>query len=568
MTMNPILELARHPAASRWGEVLLHFLWQGTAVAALLAVGLARLRQATAATRYQLACAAMGLMVLLPVATWLVLDGSDWLPSVAGSGGSGTLVATPSGAAPELAAGASILPWRGAVLLIWILGAVGFGVRLIGGWWQARRLTERNVAPLGEPWAGRLRELARRLEVSRPVRLLESGVVSAPLVLGWLRPVILMPVGLVTSLTPGEVDAILAHELAHLRRHDYLVNLGQRVIEALLFYHPAVWWVSERICAERENCCDDLAAQAVGDGRVVARALVALAEREVGIPALALAADGGALGERVRRLLGAESVGGRTGIGRRLLQVAGVGLLVLGGAWAISQAMAPKLFVAIARLRLDAPSTAGEPGRSGGYDPYFIQTEFEVIRSMTVLREVAERYGVAKAVVGAGAPLSPEQATAWLRERLRVAQYRNTSLVEVQVAAGNALLAASLANGVVDVYLDRSRARRAEKGMRERDIMERAAQDRRIEAEEVMAGRLQIEEKLAQLAPSDPARKQLGERVDSMRRDYEARRASYEALAERIRELGLALQTSGGAGEVIDEAVPPLRARRWRLVRD
>jgi uncharacterized protein involved in exopolysaccharide biosynthesis len=216
---------------------------------------------------------------------------------------------------------------------------------------------------------------------------------------------------------------------------------------------------------------------------------------------------------------------------------------------------------------LEAPSVAGEPGKSGSYDPYFIQTEFEVIRSQTVLREVAERFGLAKSAE-AGSPLTPEQATAWLRERLRVTQYHNTSLVEVQVAAGNALLAADLAHGVVDVYLARSRARRSEKGIREREIMERAAQDRRNEAEEVMAGRLQIEEKLAQLAPSDPTRRQLSERVDSMRRDYEARRASYESLAERIRELGLSLQTTGGAGEVIDAAVPPLRARRWRLVRD
>lgn len=566
--MNLILELVRHPAASRWGEVLLHFLWQGTVVAALLAVVLARLRHATATTRYQLACAAMGLMAVLPLATWLILDGSSWLPSTHGSAGSVTRGISPSDAAPELAAEAFNLPWRGSVMLVWILGAVGFGVRLIGGWWQARRLTERNVVPLGEPWAARLRELARRLEVSRPVRLLESGVVSAPLVLGWLRPVILMPVGLVTSLTPGEVDAILAHELAHLRRHDYLVNLGQRVIEALLFYHLAVWWVSERIRAERENCCDDLAAQAVGDGRVVARALVALAEREVGIPALALAADGGALGERVRRLLGAESVGGRTGIGRRLLQVAGVGLLVLGGAWAISQAMAPKLFVAIARLRLDAPSTAGESGKSGGYDPYFIQTEFEVIRSMTVLREVAERYGVAKAVVGAGAPLSPEQATAWLRERVRIAQFRNTSLVEVQFAAEQAQLAADLANGVVQVYLDRTRARHSEKVTKEMAIMERAAQDRRNEAEDVLKGRLQVEHKFAQTAPSDPEHRLLGARVDSLRGEYEARRASYEALAEKIRELGLTLATTPGSGEIIDAAVPPLRARRWRLVQD
>ena len=566
--MNLILELVRKPAAILWAEVLLHFLWQGTAVAALLALTLRRLRHVSAHARYCLACGALALMAGLPGATWLVLvtGGGSGLLALLGAL-FGAVPAIPAVHPLRAQAAAAALPWRGWLMLVWGLGVAAGGLRLAGGWWQAQRLCRRNVTPLDEPWPARLRALSERLGVSRPVQLLESARVTAPLVLGWLKPVILVPVGFVTSLSPDEVDAILAHELAHLRRHDYLVNLCQRLIEALLFYRPAIWWVSERIRIERENCCDDLAAAAVGDGRVVARALVALAERSVGIPALALAADGGALGERVRRLLGAESVGGKTGIGRRLLQVAGVGLLVLGGVWAISQAMAPKLFVAIARLRLDAPSTAGEPGKSGGYDPYFIQTEFEVIRSQTVLREVADRFGLAKSTE-AGSPLTPEQATAWLRERVRITQIRNTSLVEVQVAAGNAELAASLANGVVDVYLARSRARRLDQGAREREIMERAAQQRRSEAEKVMVHRLEIEGRLAQLAPSDPERKLIGERVDSLRRDYEAGRASYEALAERIRGLDLALQTAGGAGVVIDKAVPPPRARRWRPVRD
>src|SRR5438034_11106483 len=103
-----------------------------------------------------------------------------------------------------------------------------------------------------------LERLAARLRVSRPVRVLESAIVQVPAVLGWVRPVILLPASALTGLTPLQLDALLAHELAHVRRYDYLVNLIQSVIETLLFYHPAVWWISGRMRQEREHCCDDL----------------------------------------------------------------------------------------------------------------------------------------------------------------------------------------------------------------------------------------------------------------------------------------------------------------------
>ena len=137
----------------------------------------------------------------------------------------------------------------------------------------------------------------------RPVRLLESAEIGTPVVLGWLKPVVLLPVGLVVGVSPAHVEALLAHEFAHLRRHDYLVNVLQRIIESLLFYHPAVWWISRRIRVEREICCDDLAAQALGDRRVLADALVTLAEREAVESGWVLAATGGSLTERVQRLL-------------------------------------------------------------------------------------------------------------------------------------------------------------------------------------------------------------------------------------------------------------------------
>lgn len=566
--MNLLLELVRNPAASVLSEVLLHSLWQGTAVAALLALALMLLRDAKANIRYTLACAALALMVALPLGTWLFLSqGGGFVdgPPVVSVFGGGVSAANQ---APSAAVDAVLLPWRGWLMIAWLAGVVGFGLRLAGGWWQTQRLLRRDVTPLGEPWTGRLIALSRRLGVARRVRLLESARVTAPLVFGWLKPVILVPVGFVSSLSLGEVDAILAHELAHLRRHDYVVNLLQRLIEALLFYHPAVWWVSERIRIERENCCDDLAASAVGDGRVVAQALVALAERSVGIPALALAADGGALGDRVRRLLGVQTEAGSTALGPKLIRIVGLLLLVAAGIWVVPQLFAPKLYVATARLKLNAPLARHEAGGPAPFDPYFLQTEFEVIRSGAVLRNVVELQGLAKVWSDGGVPLTPETAAGRLRERVRVAQYRNTSLVEVQVADAEAGRAAGLANAVVEAYLDRSRARRSEKGLQERDIMERSVQERRNEAEEIMAQQLKLQDQVSRLKINDPEHKQLSQRLDHLRREYEFRRASYESLVEKGRELGLSLATAADIGEVIDRAEPPLKARRWRPVRD
>ena len=151
----------------------------------------------------------------------------------------------------------------------------------------------------------------RRLHIGRAVRLLESTSVSVPTVIGWLRPVVLLPASAMAGLAPNQMEAILAHELAHIRRHDYIVNLFQTVVETLLFYHPAVWWLSRRIRAERENCCDDLAVSLCGDPVAYAAALAELEGLRSTTGDLVLAATGGSLLQRVRRLLGVPTHAGR-----------------------------------------------------------------------------------------------------------------------------------------------------------------------------------------------------------------------------------------------------------------
>ncbi|RZK50990.1 MAG: M56 family metallopeptidase, partial [Hymenobacter sp.] len=191
----------------------------------------------------------------------------------------------------------------------WLLGLLVMSGRFAGGLLVASRLRRVGVQAVGADWQRRLAALAARAGLRQPVALLESARVRGPLVLGHLRPVILLPLGALAGLPPALLEALLAHELAHIVRRDYVLNLAISVVEVLFFYHPAVWFMANCLRAERENCCDDQAAALCGGDRLrVARALAALAELEatLQVPQLALAAAGtggrGSLLARVRRL--------------------------------------------------------------------------------------------------------------------------------------------------------------------------------------------------------------------------------------------------------------------------
>jgi GWxTD domain-containing protein len=190
------------------------------------------------------------------------------------------------------------------VLAVWLVGVVLLFVRLGIGLVIAQRMMSAATQPPPRDLLHVFHRLAHRIEVSRPIRLLHSTLVQVPTVIGWLRPVVLIPLGCLSGLSPSQVEAILAHELAHILRRDYLVSILQSIVEALLFYHPAVWWVSRHIRREREHCCDDLVVQYTGDALAYARALSLLEEHRSALPAIALGANGGILTMRIKRLLG------------------------------------------------------------------------------------------------------------------------------------------------------------------------------------------------------------------------------------------------------------------------
>ena len=190
----------------------------------------------------------------------------------------------------------------------WLAGVLFFQLRTVVRWMAARRLRTRGTCVAPAHWQRLLSALSVRLRISRPVALLESSLAKIPSVIGHLRPAILIPAGLLASMPPDQIEAILLHELAHIRRNDYLVNLLQNVAEGLLFYHPAIWWISGIIRIEREHCCDDAAVMTGSGGAYeYAMALAALEQSRWGSSDItATAATGGNLVHRVRRLLNPE----------------------------------------------------------------------------------------------------------------------------------------------------------------------------------------------------------------------------------------------------------------------
>lgn len=285
-------------------QALLHFLWQGVLIGAGAALALRALRGARPQARYAVACAALLACLIAPIAT-LFAQLAPSLPAAVG----GLSLDAPrvTAFAPEGLLGVSQLtaspPW---IVLLWALGACAVAARMALGLIWIRGLSAIADEALAESWQRQLDALARRFDLRRRVTLRIVDGLDTPAAFGGWRPVVLLPAALLTRLPTELIEALLAHELAHIRRHDYLVNLAQVVVEALLFYHPVVWWLSHRIRIEREEVADRLAADCACPPRRLACALSALSElqAEHGAPRLAQAARGGSLFGRVERLLG------------------------------------------------------------------------------------------------------------------------------------------------------------------------------------------------------------------------------------------------------------------------
>ena len=334
------------------GWTLLHFVWQGAALAAIFAVANTICRQAT--TRYALAVITLVLMMAAPTITFTELTqqkdpavryGAQGASASAEKPVQGVSVAArPSAPAPETPAS------HPAVILFveaWFLGVVLLSLRTAGGLFLIERMRRKELRPVGRELYLKCIALQLKMGFERVIRYCECDRLDAPAAFGWIRPVVLLPVRALSGLTEDQIEAVIAHELAHIRRLDCFVNLFQIAVETLLFYHPAVWWVSQRIRTEREHCCDDEAVALCGDAVNYARALTLMEEWRTA-PSLMMAANRSPLSQRVVRILGLDGPTAK-------FRVAGmaVGVVCLAGAM-----LAGNAFLGVAHAALGSKASS------------------------------------------------------------------------------------------------------------------------------------------------------------------------------------------------------------------
>jgi beta-lactamase regulating signal transducer with metallopeptidase domain len=331
---------AREVVALGW--TLLHFCWQSTAIAAVYAVIDRCALRASSAVRYGIALGVLASLPLVAVATFVEqeqlvshvrIEQQEFAGSQLGAMHAALIEQLPA-AAPTVGNSelwivqhaSLLLPWMDGV---WLAGVLLLGLRAAGGWWELRALQQRARAMVPQDLRVSFDKLARRYQLSRRVVLQVSDEVISPMVFGVWRTVVLVPLSAVMSLPREQLEAVLAHELAHVRRWDYLCNLLQTSVECLFFFQPAVWWVSGRAREFREVCCDEVAAKACADPVVYAEALLHMEEQRAQHMRLAMALHGneGTLLNRVRRVMGEKAMEQKSMSGVR---VAVVGMVLMG----------------------------------------------------------------------------------------------------------------------------------------------------------------------------------------------------------------------------------------------
>ena len=315
------------------GWTLIHFCWQATAIALLYRLADAALSRAHSHVRYVTALVAL-LSMLAAAGVTLAWESTRsagerasrtaWpdTQDVASLGSSAPVTSAGEAAATSYDPGTPILiaarnaalaelrhdmrsaiPWLDAM---WLLGVLCLSARTVGGWWLIQRLRTTSLARVPAYAQESFSRLSLRFGIRRPIDLRISARISGPLAMGIWHSVVLLPVSALTSLTPEQLEVVLAHELAHIRRADYLWNMLQTMIETLFFFHPAVWWVSRNLREQRELCCDDAALACCSDPLTYATALLRLEEERNSRLRLAMALDGhqsGGLRARISRIL-------------------------------------------------------------------------------------------------------------------------------------------------------------------------------------------------------------------------------------------------------------------------
>ncbi len=306
------------------GWTLLNSLWQIGLTTLILFSALRILKDYSANARYLASISALILSLILPVATFVYIS-NDSQPAVKTINQSPTIQknqspiqiteseiiketspTSPVTSIDKTGSSSSSLniPFLPILVSFWLIGVLLFSIRLIGGVWTVHLYKTRQVSAVETHWQEKFDELCESLEIRQKVRFLQSKLVEIPVVIGWLKPVVLVPASAFLQILPKELETILIHELTHIKRHDYLINFVQSLVEILFFYHPCVWWISSQIRTEREFAVDEFVSQMFETERFIyAAALANLEESRTTTPILAMAADGGNLMKRIEKIL-------------------------------------------------------------------------------------------------------------------------------------------------------------------------------------------------------------------------------------------------------------------------
>lgn len=322
--MNFIHKFLSEQILQSLGWTFIHSLWQGAIVALILSLTLPGLKKRAASVRYALAVFSLAALFILSAMTFAHYYTS--FSDIDNTAIAGTIPAPDeallsAGGLNSTANDAALTTTEGKagflqevtgyftlhfplVVSLWFLGIFLFLAKMLGGLIYSERIKYAGTTPFPESWSSKITELKSRMNINRPIKLIGSCLASVPMVIGYFKPVVLIPFAALSGIPRDQLEAIIAHELAHIRRNDFLVNIFQSVIESIFFYHPAVWWISRIIRREREHCCDDLAVSVCEESVVYAKALANLQERcdEAPFYSVAMASNRYSLLSRIRRL--------------------------------------------------------------------------------------------------------------------------------------------------------------------------------------------------------------------------------------------------------------------------
>lgn len=305
MELSDIKEIAGYVVKALC-NTLVHSLWQGLLLAAVAGLIVICTRKSTPTRRYNLLIASLVLFTCTITYTFIIQLQEVQVyrtmvfikPHQLGDNTADVhiKISTPAFTQISRVNGYQLISFLNehayTIVLVWFLIVFARSLQLITGLHSLYYMRRRNIFTVDEAWQNRVKELAQQLGIKQLVHIAESGIAKVPMVIGHLKPLILIPVGLMTALSADEIEAILVHELAHIRRRDYLVNLLISLMEIIFFFNPAVLWISSLIKTERENCCDDIAVTQTSSKVNYIRALVSCQEYQLSAPAYAMAFSG------------------------------------------------------------------------------------------------------------------------------------------------------------------------------------------------------------------------------------------------------------------------------------